>query len=467
MTRHSTPIPETHVRQRIVILHEDAGAAGRLADLVCFMDAPSALVSSVANWRRDLGDARLAALFLSAGLGDRAIADACDALAACDRNVPVVLCGAETKTLPAYPWARVLTLANPMQIDELNAVLEEVWALQGSHRPEALDAGARTRLIGDSADMQAVRELIERVAPSQATVLITGESGTGKELIARRIHEQSGASGEFVAINCGAIPDHLLESELFGHEKGAFTGAHAARAGRFEQAEGGTLFLDEIGDMPTAMQVKLLRVLQERVIERVGGTRSIPVNIRVIAATHRDLPHRIEEGRFREDLYYRLSVFPIEVTPLRARPEDVRPLVAALVERVHEKYGVRIRLSEDALAALSDYGWPGNVRELANLVERLAVIYPHTEVTADELPAVLNHAEPLVLSDTLVARPTDPATDLPADGLDLKQHLASIERGLIAAALRDADGVVQKAARRLGMGRTTLVEKIRRHDLRD
>lgn len=366
----------------------------------------------------------------------------------------------------AFPWARLYELESPVQIDALHAVLEDALAVSGAGRMGVAGAASGTQLIGGSADMQMIRALIGRVAPSSATVLVTGESGTGKELVARRIHEESGRSGEFVAINCGAIPDHLLESELFGHERGAFTGAHSARAGRFELAKGGTLFLDEIGDMPTTMQVKLLRVLQERVVERVGGTNGIPVDIRVVAATHRDLPERIAAGRFREDLFYRLSVFPIEITPLRDRPEDIPPLVDALCEHIACKHGSRVRLTQAALASLRAYDWPGNVRELANLVERLAVIRPHGTVDVVDLPRQLrgDSVEDDGKSPTIAAGPNP---ELPAGGLDLKAHLAGIERDLIAAALQEAGGVVQKAAERLGVGRTTLVEKIRRHELRD
>jgi sigma-54 dependent transcriptional regulator, flagellar regulatory protein len=453
-------------RHLVVVIHESAEDGLRLKELIEFMDAPDVLVATAADWERKCEGRRMAAVFVSGGLAAREQGKVFDAVAAIDCNVPLVLFGEAAKTAgKAAPWARILYLRNPRQIDELGAVLDEVWAVSSMHRPDAVDAGPGTQLIGDSADMQMIRALIERVAPSQATVLITGESGTGKELIARQIHEQSGRSGEFVAINCGAIPDHLLESELFGHERGAFTGAQATRKGRFEVAEGGTLFLDEIGDMPTAMQVKLLRVLQERVIERVGGTRSISVDIRIVAATHRNLQDRIDDGRFREDLFYRLSVFPIEVSPLRERAEDVPPLTRALIARVADRYGVGITLSDAAMAALADYDWPGNVRELANVVERLVVLRPHGRVDVADLPGALQNGDAPQHDDATDAD-LDPATLLPARGLDLKEHLAGIERDLIAAALREADGVVQKAAKSLGLGRTTLVEKIRRHELR-
>ena len=285
-----------------------------------------------------------------------------------------------------FPWARIHELKYPVQFDDLGSLLDEIWVSHSHHKKDrvANDTECR-RLIGESVEMRQIRSLIERVAPSTATVLITGESGTGKEVVAQRIHDLSGRKGPFIAINCGAIPEHLLESELFGHERGAFTGAVAARAGRFELANGGTLFLDEIGDMQTEMQVKLLRVLQERVVERVGGTKSIPVDIRVVAATHRNLQTRIDDGRFREDLFYRLSVFPIDIPPLRERVADIQPLVDEITDRVYRSHGVMLALSDSAMRALCEYSWPGNVRELANLIERLAITKPVGEVQATEL----------------------------------------------------------------------------------
>lgn len=370
-----------------------------------------------------------------------------------------------------YPWARFHSLEYPIRLDALSAVLDEIHASHGPARSD-VRAAKIVRLIGDSADMRTVRRLVEQVAPSSATVLINGESGTGKEVVARQIHEKSGRKGPFVAVNCGAIPEHLLESELFGHERGAFTGAVAARAGRFELAQGGTFFLDEIGDMPAVMQVKLLRVLEERTIERVGGSKSIPVDVRLIAATHRDLPKRIEDGKFREDLYYRLSVFPIDISPLRDRPEDVPPLAAEFIRRMHSDQAVSLRISENAMRILQDYAWPGNVRELANLIERLLVIRPNGVVAARDLPWPLvasGHGEdglPDVVNAAFVADSADQRLALPAEGFDLKEYLAGIERDMIDNALCEADGVVQRAAELLGIGRTTLVEKIRRYEMK-
>ena len=371
-----------------------------------------------------------------------------------------------------YPWARLHSLNYPVRLDALGEVLAEIRA---SHRKtdHSDPRPGDSRLIGVSADTNLVRRLIEQVAPSLATVLISGESGTGKEVVARQIHERSGRKGPFVAVNCGAIPENLLESELFGHERGAFTGAVSARAGRFEQAKGGTFFLDEIGDMPTVMQVKLLRVLEERVIERVGSADSIPVDVRLIAATHRDLPKRIEAGKFREDLYYRLSVFPIEIAPLRERPADIGPLVDEFIQRLNTEESVSLQLSRGAITVLEQYAWPGNVRELANLIERLVVIKPNGIVTRSNLPwpivdrpPVDSMTEPEVLSSNLSAVSGRARATLPTGGLDLKKYLAKIEQDMIHQALVEADGVVQRAAELLGVGRTTLVEKIRRYELK-
>lgn len=368
-----------------------------------------------------------------------------------------------------FPWARVHTLDCPVRLDALDGVLEEIRAAHSKLDHSTLRV-EDDRLIGKSKDIQQIRKLIGQVAPSMATVLISGESGTGKEVIAREIHRQSGREGEFVAINCGAIPENLLESELFGHERGAFTGAVAQRAGRFEQAMGGTFFLDEIGDMPSVMQVKLLRVLEERVIERVGGSKAIPVDVRLIAATHRDLPKRIESGQFREDLYYRLSVFPIEISPLRARRNDIPLLVNAFLDRHQDKQAKQPRIDDDAMQQLQQHEWVGNVRELANFVERLIVTCGSGVVSSADLPWPLKRETaiadvPQVISSRLTPVAADGSIALPDEGLDLKRYLKNVEKEMIIQALQDAQGVVQRAAKKLGIGRTTLVEKIRRLDI--
>ncbi len=319
-------------------------------------------------------------------------------------------------------------------------------------------------LIGVSPAMMQVKELIRQVAQTDATVLILGESGTGKEVVAQCIHLCSLRNAyAFVPLNCGAIPAELLESELFGHEKGAFTGAITARKGRFELAEGGSLFLDEIGDMPLPMQVKLLRVLQERVYERVGGNKSFQADVRIIAATHRDLPIRIDEGSFREDLYYRLNVFPIELPSLRQRTEDVPLLMDAKLQQLATQGREPPQLSAPVYDALMAYDWPGNVRELGNLAERLSILFAGKTVDIEQLPAQYRPIEPV--SATMVDAET---VAMPSfDGsLDLKQYLHEMEKQIIQRALLQSEGVVSQAARLLRMNRTTLIEKMRKLRIR-
>ncbi len=329
-------------------------------------------------------------------------------------------------------------------------------------------------LSGASRSTQRIRRMIEQVADSEATVLILGESGTGKEVVARKLHYHSMRRGKpFVPVNCGAIPSELLESELFGHEKGAFTGAINARQGRFELAEGGTLFLDEIGDMSMPMQVKLLRVLQERTFERVGSNKTIHCNVRIIAATHRNLEEAIKENKFREDLYYRLNVFPIEMSPLRERVEDIPVLVTDLIRRIENEKRGSVRLTPTAIGVLCQYSWPGNIRELANLIERLAILYPYGVVDVKELPEKFQVAAGVEITPEELPQVTMPdlavagagatiVARLPQEGIDLKAHLNELEQDLIRQALDESDGVVAHAAKRLKMRRTTLVEKLRK-----
>jgi sigma-54 specific flagellar transcriptional regulator A len=311
--------------------------------------------------------------------------------------------------------------------------------------------------VGRSVAIHGLDQLMRQVAGYDSTVLIHGESGCGKELVARRIHDLSARSrGPFVPVNCGAIPRDLLESELFGHEKGAFTGALTTRIGRFELADGGTLFLDEIGDMSLDMQVKLLRVLQERVFERVGSGEQRRANVRIVAATHRDLETRARAGEFREDLYFRLNVFPIAVPSLRDRIDDLPALIDALVRRGEAEGRPSISFTQTALDCLSAYAWPGNVRELQNLLERLAILYPNKTIDREQLPAPIGERRRTV-------QPT--VTTIPVTGLDLREHLGNIEKQLIRSALEQTDGTVARAARLLKLQRTTLVEKLRKYEL--
>jgi sigma-54 dependent transcriptional regulator, flagellar regulatory protein len=457
-------------------------AAGRLRELqlllefveceVATLEGPQQVAEALAT-----GSARkLHALMLGPCANTREQLECFRRIRAADAHIPViaVLEEGEPSAVPAELEAGVLDcLRLPLRSRSLGLVLDKV-AVYRDNRHQG--AGSRSselfrNLVGTSTRIQAVRRLIEMVAVSDSNVLITGESGTGKEVVARHVHYQSPRrSKPFVPVNCGAIPADLLESELFGHEKGAFTGAITARQGRFEMAEGGTLFLDEIGDMSLAMQVKLLRVLQERTFERVGSNRSMTANVRIIAATHVDLDNAIVEGRFRQDLYFRLNVFPIETPPLRERREDLPLLFNDLIERLRNEGSAGIRLTPQAVESLSRYRWPGNVRELANLVERLAILYPNAVVDVHDLPAKYR-ADELVaeapgesLSEGPVPEPAYPSR-LPRQGLDLKEHLNQLEFTLIQQALIESGWVVAHAAKRLQMGRTTLVEKMRKFGL--
>ena len=305
-------------------------------------------------------------------------------------------------------------------------------------------------LVGNSAPMRRLRDEIELASPTKARVLVTGENGTGKELVARAIHEGSKRSkGPFIKVNCAAIPSELIESELFGHEKGAFTGADKARKGKFELADGGTIFLDEIGDMRLDVQAKLLRVLQENEVDRVGGSAPISIDVRVIAATNKDLPAEISEGEFREDLYYRINVVPVEVPPLRERRDDIPRLVEHFVALVCEENDRRVlRIDDEALAALGRHAWPGNVRELRNICERLVILTRADRVGINEVRRVLPDVTHRASSGYTRGRP-------------LREMVAEAERGLIVAALEDQDGHITNAAASLSLERSHLYKKMK------
>jgi DNA-binding NtrC family response regulator len=310
-------------------------------------------------------------------------------------------------------------------------------------------------MVGQSPLMQGVYELIERVADSDSTILIQGESGTGKEVVAKTIHFNSARRDKpLIPVNCGAIPEALLESELFGHEKGAFTGAAASRIGRFELAHGGTLFLDEISELPLPLQVKLLRVLQERSFERVGGTKTIHVDVRILAATNQDLEQAVEEKRFRKDLFYRLNVIPMVIPPLRERREDIPLLIDHFIRRFNEKKQRKIQgISPDAEKLLLEYPWPGNIRELENLIERLVTLKQEGFIQPPDLPDKLtkSHERRLLFQ-----------FELPEEGADFSELVSEFENQLLQQALSKANGVKNRAAQLLKMNRTTLVEKLKR-----
>ncbi|WP_022856027.1 sigma-54 interaction domain-containing protein [Thermodesulfobacterium thermophilum] len=324
--------------------------------------------------------------------------------------------------------------------------------------------------------MKEVYQLAKKVAPSSSTVLILGESGTGKEVLAKYIHFNSKRQGPFVAINCAAIPEELLEAELFGYEKGAFTGAIKTKPGKFEIANKGTLFLDEIGDLSAKLQAKLLRVLQERQVERLGAEQPIKVDVRIIAATNKDLEKEVEAGRFREDLFYRLNVIPIKIPPLRKRKEDIVLLANFFLKKVCEREGVPLkRLSEKPVQRLLDYRWPGNVRELENLVERLVILTDKEIIEPEDLSypfgSSLTSGESEVVRTPVSLSPISSnqeglsLPDLTEEGIDLTSLIKEIEVFYLKKALEKASGVKTKAAKLLKLNRTTFIEKLKKYNL--
>jgi sigma-54 dependent transcriptional regulator, flagellar regulatory protein len=406
-------------------------------------------------------------------------------------HIPVIALSNHDNELAGLP-NYVGELSLPLNYNQLTDALRHCQEFLGKQTLHIPQLGSKNMLfrsmVGRSDSISQVRRLIEQVSSTDASVLILGESGTGKEVVARNIHYHSSrCKGPFVPVNCGAIPAELLESELFGHEKGAFTGAISSRKGRFELADGGTLFLDEIGDMPMSMQVKLLRVLQERSFERVGGNKTIKVNVRIVAATHRNLDEMIADNTFREDLYYRLNVFPIEMPALRERSEDIPLLLQELLARMEAGGAKLIHFTPRAITSLMEHEWAGNVRELANLVERLIILYPGEMVDVNHLPMKYRYShipdfqpednflsteeqEQSALADMFAStyvEEEDPAglNDLPPEGLNLKEMLAELEVEMIRQALEAQAGVVSRAADMLGMRRTTLVEKMRKYGL--
>jgi len=484
---------------RILLIDDNKPRAQSLEIVLRFMEFEVETVDS-SDYDAYLNEPKQwIAIFVGDGLDKQALV--ISDIAGREAEVPVVLLidksqGDQVSTAISAKLLQVLEC--PATYSDLKLLSEKLTGFHSADKVVQRSGGDRrqfdrrrqpsiARLKGNSSSMAAIRKLIAQVAESDATVLILGESGTGKEVVARALHDASlRADKPFVPINCGAIPGELLESELFGHEKGAFTGALSARQGRFEMAEGGTLFLDEIGDMPVAMQVKLLRVLQERTFERVGSNRTIQCDVRVLAATHRHLESEIKENRFREDLFYRLNVFPIEIPSLKDRAEDIPLLVNDLIARMETANRGTVRLTQSALAVLMQHDWPGNVRELANLIERLAIMFPKGLVDAADLPEKFQHYEiPEGLRIELPVTASDETEDLggaidvvahfdglssslvqlPEQGIDLKEYLNIMEMDLIRQALNECNGVVAHAAKRLNMRRTTLVEKLRKFDV--
>ena len=473
---------------KVLLIDDDEQRRHDLKVILDFL-GEEAIVAQHSDWRREIeGKVEDSTEISAVLLGDSKsipVADVIEALLTWDKGIPILSIGTAVQSESLPENIRRALLASVEMPPSYNKLLDslhrcQVYREQYTHnrsRGERREVQLFRSLVGTSRQIQHVRELIMQVADKDVSVMIQGDSGTGKEVVARNLHYHSHRRNKpFVPVNCGAIPAELLESELFGHEKGAFTGAINSRPGRFEMAEGGTLFLDEIGDMPLNMQVKILRVLQEHTFERVGSNKTLNANVRIIAATHKNLEKMIEDGTFREDLYYRLNVFPIDMPSLRERVEDLPLLLNELVSRLENEKRGSIRFNSAAIMSLCRHDWHGNVRELANLVERLAILHPYGVVGVNELPKKFRHVDegdegfsvPAVADVTQtengLAGIDSPAL-LPVNGLDLKEYLSDLECSLIQQALDDASGVVARAAEKLNIRRTTLVEKMRKYNI--
>ena len=477
---------------RILIIDGNTNRAATLKSVLDFISVPVEIVAEQDIDRMKQSESTIAAIVVGA-----LVDNDYESLIKSVPSLPVLLVGDTLKSFLSIPNVIAL-ISQPFRYGEVTQVLrdcQEYRRLIPGKQNRSASTARFEGFIGNTPEMANVRFLINQVAPNDTTVLVLGESGTGKEVVARNIHNLSNRrNGPFVPVNCGAIPGELLESELFGHEKGAFTGAISARKGRFELAQGGTLFLDEIGDMPLPMQVKLLRVLQERLFERVGGNKPIQADVRIIAATHRELEGMIDDGKFREDLFYRLNVFPIETPALRERADDLPLLINEMIKRIENECGQSTKFTDRALESLKEHQWPGNVRELANLVERMIIMYPNQVVDVSDLPKKYRHIdveefipeypEEILERDMLndlfsVSEDDEDDTDdeaevhasppemglLPPEGIILKDYLAELEISLITQALEYNQYVVARASEMLGVRRTTLVEKMKKYNL--
>jgi sigma-54 dependent transcriptional regulator, flagellar regulatory protein len=457
---------------KVIILDNVAKTRSHIAGIMEFMGFESIQVTDPQKWQTQFEKSDGVIMVILGDCGaQKDLLAVFRSIKSVDTYLPIILLNSPESKMrfsQEMDIGSIATIELPLRHQKLEPVLQQIQIYRQTRHEDGSPRSMELfrSLGGKSKSVKRVRRMVEKVADTEANVLIMGDSGSGKEVVARNIHYQSSRRNKpFVPINCGAIPADLLESELFGHEKGAFTGAISTRQGRFEMAEGGTLFLDEIGDMSLPMQVKLLRVLQERTFERVGSNKTMTADVRIVAATHVDLEIAIEAGKFREDLFYRLNVFPIEMPALRERTEDLPMLISDLTERLEHEGGVGISLTQSAIESLAQYSWPGNVRELANLIERLSILYPNGVIDVHDIPEKYQAKE--VLEN--MPKEDDIGTDmqlrmprLPKSGVDLKDHINSIEASLIKQALDESNGIVAHAAKRLNMGRTTLVEKMRK-----
>jgi sigma-54 specific flagellar transcriptional regulator A len=477
---------------RILLIDDNLERRQQLAIILDFL-GESYLACSVASWQGEVAALPSTEALLCVLLGELAesgkAAELLGRFEQLDACLPVlVIGGTQTAEWPDSSRQRLLcTVAMPFSYNNLLDSLHRAQVYREMHdqtrgRGQHRELNLFRSLVGTSRAVQQLRQMLQKVADTQANVLIVGESGTGKEVVARNLHYHSARKDSaFVPVNCAAIAAELLESELFGHEKGAFVGALSTRAGRFEMASGGTLFLDEVAELPELIQLKVLHVLREGSLTRVGGDQAHAVDVRIIAASSSNLEERVATGQFSNELFYQLNVFPLEIPPLRERIEDIPLLLNELISRLeHEKRG-SIRFNSAAIMSICRHSWPGNVRELANLVERMAILHPYGVIGVPELPVKLRYVDDESTPHLGIQREVPSDSDLigealkgslftanmllPAEGLDLKDYLATLERGLIQQAIDDADGVVARAAERLRIRRTTLVEKMRKYGM--
>lgn len=476
---------------KVLLMDEDESRRHDMDVILNFL-GESVVASGFGNWQSHIGEyientSEISCVLLGSSIPDSTnsieqVELMLDQIAEWDSTIPVILLGNTPKDLLSEEYQNnvIANIATPPSYNKLQDSLHRAQVYREHYDLSRGREQGRTNkifrsLVGTSRKITRVREMMGQVADKDVTVLITGASGTGKEVVARNLHYNSPRKDEpFVPVNCGAIPAELLESELFGHEKGSFTGAISTRQGRFELAQGGTLFLDEIGDMPLHMQVKILRVLQERSFERVGSNTSIKTNVRIIAATHKNLEEMIAQGTFREDLYYRLNVFPIEIPCLKDRVEDIPLLLNDLITRMETEKRGSIRFNSAAIMSICRHEWSGNVRELANLVERMTILHPYGVIGVQDLPEKFRHVDAgdedeikQIMEDTSGPKIVDMSDTalLPVNGLNLKEYLTKLEKDLIQQALDDSNSVVARAADKLHIRRTTLVEKMRKYNL--
>lgn len=447
----------------LLLLLDSSGLSSELVKALQKKDIPMAVVRSEAESRRWLEENQCQAIILAVS-SFQSHSSFLDGLQDVGSPVPIIVAASEPSVndaVVALQAGAVDYLELPISLSRLDRALDKTGvSCQVSpvgHQQVKTERGCAA-IIGNSNVMRQVFSLIKKVCDAETTVLVRGESGTGKELIAQALHyEGVRGNGPFVPVNCGAIPGELLESELFGHEKGAFTHAIRTRLGRFELANGGTVFLDEISEMSPMLQVKLLRVLQEKEFERIGGTKTISSDFRVVAATNRDLEQEVEAGRFREDLYYRLNVIPIEAPPLRERVQDIPLLVEHFLARFNRLRKKKIKgVAEEVLVRFGRYAWPGNVRELENMLERMVILAGSDALSVADLP------ERLLEGGTA---PVERFEEIPGQGFFLNEVLADFEKRLILQALEQTDWVKNRAAKLLNVNRTTLIEKMKRFKL--